>query len=393
MKRSGSSSVILLMGMGLGGCAESQREPGVTRTDSAGVEVVESPGTDVTLAWGLERLFSLGGEAEGPESFDVVTPESVGVDPSGRLLVLDMRARRVVVFDADGTFLKEYGREGEGPGEMSNPASLAVAPDGSVSIFDYGRGGLVRFGPDGEPLSPVPFAFYPWPGQPRHLAYSGDALLVASQVFEPVETATFRYALQRVSEMDTTLIADRTFSSPERTMYPECGGGINLPRLFEMGITWAADGTSVWVNRDPSYEIEQYEGGTLKRRIRRDLSVREATDAMALEELGEGFRINFGRGACTIPARVMVDRRGFAPELPWLARATAAPGGSLWVLRREVGQDAGPIDVFDPSGAYLGTMPSGTPFPIVFLGTDRFGVAETDAFDVTRLVVYRLNRS
>ena len=59
-----------------------------------------------------------------------------------------------------------------------------------------------------------------------------------------------------------------------------------------------------------------------------------------------------------------------------------------------MGEDTpGPIDIFDNSGVYEGTLPAGTPFPLVFLGNDRFGGAETDATDISRLVVFRVHRT
>ena len=387
-------AMVLGLAWTFSGCVSERPDAGVIRTDSAGVEIVLSMGGDAPLEWSIERIFALGGEEVGPQSFDIVTAGSVGIDAEGLIRILDLRARRILVFTAEGAFVREFGREGEGPGEMSNPASLAVSPTGSISVFDYGRGGLVRFGPLGEVLPTVPFPFYPSLAQPRHIAYSGVDLVVASQAFAPAQEATDRFLLQRISSTDTVMIADRHFPKAERAMYPECGGGLTLPRLFEDGIAWAALGTSIVLNRHPSYDLEQIESGTLVRRIRRDLSTRDATDDMALAELGEGFRIDFGRGSCTIPPRVMVDRRGFAPQLPWIAGVTLVPGGELWVQRREAGAEtASPIDVFDPSGAYLGTLPVGTPFPIVFIDQDRFGVAETDEFDITRFVVYRLIRS
>lgn len=383
----------LLMAVTVVGCADTPELSGVVRTDSAGVEVVTSAGIDGLLAWETELLFTLGGQPEGPQSFDAIYAETVGADAEGRIHIMDRRAHRVVVFDSTGAFIRANGQEGEGPGEMSVPASIAVTPDGSVSIFDYGRGGLVGFGPEGEVLATRPFMFPPWVGQPRHMAYSGSDITVASLLGTEASEGTFRYGLQRVSESDTLLVADRTFERPEMARYPECGGGLNLPKIFEQGIAWATEGQSVWVNRTPAYEIEDVQDGTLARRIRRDLPVRTATDAMAIAELGEGFRINFGQGPCTIPPRVMVDRRGFAPDLPWIAGITVAPGGELWVLRREVAATGeGPVDVFDPSGAYLGTMPAGTPFPVVFMSGERFGAIVKDDFDVMRLAVYQLSR-
>jgi hypothetical protein len=59
-----------------------------------------------------------------------------------------------------------------------------------------------------------------------------------------------------------------------------------------------------------------------------------------------------------------------------------------------LGEDApGVIDIFDASGAYQGTLPGGTPFPLVFLDEDRFGGAEKDATDLVRLVVFRVRRT
>lgn len=121
--------------------------------------------------------------------------------------------------------------------------------------------------------------------------------------------------------------------------------------------------------------------------------LKEATRELALQELAEGFRIDFGQGMCTIAAAEMVDGRGFAPLVPWIQQVTLSPTGEAWVLRKEVGPNAqGPIDVFDPSGAYVGTLLQGTPFPLVFLDDDRFAAAETDELDITRLVVYTIGR-
>ena len=46
--------------------------------------------------------------------------------------------------------------------------------------------------------------------------------------------------------------------------------------------------------------------------------------------------------------------------------------------------------ISSPDGAYTGTPPAGSPFPIAFLSGGRFAAAETDELDVTRLVVYEM---
>lgn len=46
------------------------------------------------------------------------------------------------------------------------------------------------------------------------------------------------------------------------------------------------------------------------------------------------------------------------------------------------------IDVLDPEGRYLGTLPEGSPFPIAFLSPDTLITEETDELDVEYLVAY-----
>lgn len=376
----------------LTGCRASHDSSGVVRIDSAGVEIVVSSGVDFDVGWSVRREFALGGAESGPESFDIVTPSTVGIDTARHLFVLDLRARRVVVFSQVGQFVRELGREGEGPGELTFPGSMVVTPDGTVSVFDAGKGRLVRFGPDGAVLRELDFPFYGWPGQARHMSSTAGGMLVASSV-APDDDNTVRNALQLIGERDTIVVAYQTFPRPDMVRYPTCGGGFSMARIFEVELSWSVSGEVVVVNRTPAYEFEEYREGVLIRRVRRDVALRAATEAMAVAELGEGLRVNFGQGVCVISPVELVNGRGFAPDLPWIDDLTRSPDGEVWVKRRGVGVDGtGPLDVFSPSGAYLGSMPSGTPFPILFLDDDRFVAAERDEFDITRVVVYRLDR-
>ena len=373
------------------GCDSKGLNSEVLRVDSAGIEIVESAGEDTELTWTFEKEFELGGEETGPESFFSVGPLRVGVDGSGRIHVLNPTESQVAIFTPEGEFIRTVGAHGEGPGEISMAASLAVSSEGTVSVFDFGKGGLVRFGPDGESLPNLPFPFFPWPGTTRHVAETAEGFLVATMATPLVEN-TFRHALQLISGRDTVFIAERTFPRPEMAMFPSCGGGLNLPRVFEVQVSWAVQAGTVAVSRSDLYEMEIFESGQLVRVVKRGLDRRSATDQMAIEELGEGYTINFGQGPCTIPPREMVDARGFAETLPWIAQVTLAPGGEIWVERKELGATtSGAIDVFDGSGAYQGTLPAGTPFPLVFLDENRFGAAETDATDISRFVVYRVH--
>ncbi|MGH7128944.1 MAG: hypothetical protein ACREIV_10270 [Planctomycetaceae bacterium] len=87
----------------------------------------------------------------------------------------------------------------------------------------------------------------------------------------------------------------------------------------------------------------------------------------------------------------MVDERGFARWVPAVRSIALAPGGELWVERQQPGVELGPIDTFDESGAYTGTLPEASPFPMLFLPDGRIVVVESDENDVERLVILRVD--
>ena len=70
-----------------------------------------------------------------------------------------------------------------------------------------------------------------------------------------------------------------------------------------------------------------------------------------------------------------------------VSRLALGPDGTLWVERYDVGENPQPIDIFDPDGHYVGTLPDDSPFPVGFLPDGRILVSERDDLDVERLVV------
>lgn len=65
--------------------------PAVSRSDSAGIEIVRGPREDAPLEWTFRREFALGGAAEGPEAFFRVSAGDVATDTAGREVARTMR--------------------------------------------------------------------------------------------------------------------------------------------------------------------------------------------------------------------------------------------------------------------------------------------------------------
>ncbi|MDY0111122.1 MAG: hypothetical protein RBT60_14440 [Candidatus Krumholzibacteria bacterium] len=99
-----------------------------------------------TLA--LRELWRAGGESD-----DVFFGNVGGVlaGPDGEVLVLDSQLAQVQVYDAQGRWLRSLSREGEGPGEVRNPAACFFLPDGRLCLAQSFPGRLVYLQPDGTP--------------------------------------------------------------------------------------------------------------------------------------------------------------------------------------------------------------------------------------------------
>jgi hypothetical protein len=371
-------------------CASSNTEnPGVERTDSAGVDIVTNGPADIPLDWPITEEFRLGGADSGPEAFYRVRSDGLGTDPSGNTYILDAGNFRVLKFDGEGGLVSTFGREGGGPGEFQFPALLAVSPGGEIFVHDYGKAGLVRFAPDGEPLNPSPWG-EPVAVSAMHAAPSG--LMVAHRKYGGADAQdTVRVSVMTAS--DTTTIAYYVAPRNEQIMLESCGVGLaGLPRLLFPEMLVGGYGDRMAVSRIPEYVVDVFEGMTHVASFRRAIPNETATHERAIAELGEGMRIGVGGGdqVRVCDSEEVVEKRGYAPVVPQIAGVAVAPDGTIWVQRKGVGNEEAPIDIIDPSGAYTGTLPAGTPFPDAFLPNGNLLSVERDELDVEYVVAYRV---
>jgi hypothetical protein len=58
------------------------------------------------------------------------------VDPDGNLYVSDTFNNRVEMFDADGDFIRQFGKAGDGPGYFARPKGIAIDRDSHVWVAD-----------------------------------------------------------------------------------------------------------------------------------------------------------------------------------------------------------------------------------------------------------------
>jgi DNA-binding beta-propeller fold protein YncE len=83
---------------------------------------------------------------------DFSKPTSVAVDADGNVYVTDMLNYRIEVFDADGKFIRQFGKHGDGPGYFSMPKGVAVDSDGHIWVTDSMQNRVHLFTQEGDLL-------------------------------------------------------------------------------------------------------------------------------------------------------------------------------------------------------------------------------------------------
>ena len=83
---------------------------------------------------------------------DFSKPTNVAVDKDGNVYVTDTLNDRVEVFDADGDFIRTFGKNGDAAGNFARPKGITIDCDGHVWVADAMLNRLQVFTPEGQIL-------------------------------------------------------------------------------------------------------------------------------------------------------------------------------------------------------------------------------------------------
>ena len=139
-------------------------------------------------------------------------PTNVAVDKDGNLYVADTWNDRVEVFDADGTFIRTLGKNGDGPGDFARPKGIAIDADGHVWVADSMLNRLQVFTPEGHLLIGIG-GFGIMPGQfealtgltidKQNRVFTSEQLLGRAQMYRYVTNAEAKAeAARRQAELE-----------------------------------------------------------------------------------------------------------------------------------------------------------------------------------------------
>jgi len=406
-----------------------------TALSASGQQTVDLPARDKPLTVEMEDVFTIGAfDGAAWETFGDIG--GVGFDQAGHLYVFDRQSSRIVVVDAMGGFVREFGQPGEGPGELRMPGAFVVMRDGSAVIADAGHRAYTIFGPDGEydrmvsmggedgvvrigqmQADPVGLGFVTGGGNQMMMSMRGGpgGEGPAAPTTRPVEHVSLD------GETAGRRVVAEGWLPPRPPPGEMSGGGMTFrmsmagPRAFEPGLlVGALPGGAVAYADSSTYTVKVVAAtGRLERVIRRPFdpkpvsrAIEDAERERRLEDLesGQGPQMRImvaGGGGAARPVdpdairemmRNQIQQLQFYPELPVLLNMATGWGGKIWAVRRGAKpNEAGPIDVITPTGEYVGSFAAGaTELPSAFGPDGLVAFVERGELDVPMVVVKRL---
>jgi len=128
-------------------------------------------------------------------------PTNAAVDSDGNLYVTDTLNNRVEVFDAEGNFISQFGKAGDGPGRFARPKGIAVDRDGHIWVVDEVQSRVQVFNREGRLL--IYFGEQgPYPGQFQAaygIAIDNKNRVIVSEQF-PGRVQAFQYVTDAEAE-------------------------------------------------------------------------------------------------------------------------------------------------------------------------------------------------
>ena len=353
-----------------------------------------------------------------PEDFGTI--QTVRELTDGTVLVADPLSNALYRVDMDAGTRTVIGREGEGPGEYQQPDAVWALPGDGTLLVDLGNARLARLGADlsfGETSQIMVGEFQP--GAPLVLALpqtvDGRGMVYARAMGggfggELPDSAAILRIDVGAGAVDTVA----SFKLQDRTQ--TTSGGPNnqnvsiqsIPLSAEDAWGAAADG-SVVVARSADYHVEWFHpDGT----VTRGPATPFETVAIGTPEKEE-FVAAQGRGGGGVGISVMVDngavQMGFSrggpgsrrreidnytwPETKppfYSGRIDVDPQGRAWIRRHVAAGADATYDIFDGTGARVGTVTLANNKRVIGFGAGSVYVVAYDEVDLNYLERYEM---
>lgn len=355
--------------------------------------------------WRLVPVATVGGAdaSDDRELFDQVPAHGLVGRSNGHVLLLDVRGKRVLEYDASGKHVRTIGRAGEGPGELQFPTGLAVGPGDSLWVTDVLRYNVFP-STNGAPRSgtTVTRTF----GQ---LRVDGHGVVQAlSAVPRATATGSLFPDQMRLARFNRRgVITDTIWTGPvprRVSVTVQIGKGSHSTQAIERFGTntyWdlLADGmlvvadTSAYLVRivSPQGRVVRTIGpGTAGRRVT------PADRESALAQLRVEHRARQAReqdARFRTPPELwqkVLEETPFGAVVPNVMGVRVDPRGRIWVGVSGADAALERIDIFDRDGKLLGRIVRPPAMPVALYGDGLMAFVERDDSDAQRLRILRV---
>ncbi|HEX6306821.1 MAG TPA: 6-bladed beta-propeller [Longimicrobiales bacterium] len=354
------------------------------------------------------------GELEGADEYTFGNVQDIAVAEDGTIYVLDGQALNIRVYSPEGTHVRTFGRQGEGPGELKQPYGMLFLSDGRLVVRDAGNARMNIYSRDGESLTtwPIPGGFITSApifrdeednvytdiiAERRNDGLWRTGLLMLSSSGEWRDTLARPFA----DYESPTLTAERrsgnnrSVSASGVPFWPSALSAMNRNGELIGGIadryavlTWHDDGTVLRVERDvAAVPVAEAEAAAARERITRNM-----------QNLDANWRWDGPQPPATKPAfteiRIADDNRVWVRISQPGVRQPPDPAAEPDARgRMPVEQWVEPMvyEVFEPSGDYVGTVRLPDRFRVMVMRGGRVWGVLRDEYDVqyvTRLRIW-----
>ncbi|WP_420449926.1 hypothetical protein [Candidatus Palauibacter sp.] len=349
---------------------------------------------DSPLDWTFTPTLRLG-STSGPDALYGVDDHSITLGPEGTFVVLDKGNYRVLTFDPRGTLVGEFGSQGDGPAAFGYPVAILGPRNDTIRVLDGPSSSYKVFDSGGEFLGQESVdRIFELRNQQRLV--EGGTVIMRGVGYRSVGSPVRDRLLLVRGPADTLALATLEKRARADFSVPECRV-LSMPMspLFDPTVVWDARGEVVAVNDQPEYVIQIYEGETSSRSLERPIAPAAVSREDARGRISGGRVLVVAGQRCRIDPEEELETRGFEERRQVVSAIRVDGDGWVWVRRHAAplsGPDRLVTDVFDPEGAYRGTLPEGSPWPATFTADGRVIALETDELEIQSFVVYSVGR-
>lgn len=387
------------------GCGErSGTQPTVTRTDSAGIVIVENTGLPPAGGgeWeiGPEPSLSIG-TVEGDDAYQFFAIAGAHRLQDGRIAVIDAGSREIRIYSPEGRHLVSFGGRGAGPNEFELPILAGTLGD-TMLVVDRGQHRLSIVHPGlgfvgGARISDEVGGFLnPLGGFANGETVYGGAFDMR-RIGELRDGLNRSHTFYRSSRLDGSLAAD--FGDMEGADFYiedlDGEGRASQPALIPFGRvpTAAVSPNYFFFSPQNEFDIQAFHpSGRLVRRIRLGRSPIPVTafhGEQYIEEIASQVESSGQDAEIRAYLRTLPLPRFFPPH----GRLMADVLDCLWVEDfQPPGNETRIWSVFDETGALAGRVTLPDSFDPMEIGPDYVLGVGRDQLDVEYLRLYSLHR-